>query len=465
VGEKSFDPRTWLSPGEDAAAGAAETNASFDVRSWVSSDGAAARSNDSRDAPRRSRKALVVAGSVVLVVAAGVALASGWGGGSDAAGRPAPALASGPAGDAPAGDKAESRTLMISSPAGIAEALTSAGVPRDEVGEFASRAVAALGDAAGDVRLAFVLTADSHLRQLQATRQDGSGLAIERTADGLKARKIAANLEKRISSVRGEMDGDSFYTSAVAAGVDDSLIDAFANAFSFDFNLQLEVHAGDVFEAAFEQAYNPSGQPVGRPSLLYVSLSTPTKSRALYRFTAPGDTEPSWFDGNGRSNVRALMMTPVDGARISSKFGPRFHPVLHYTRNHNGTDFAAPIGTPIYAAGNGVVTTASPSKCAGNMVILKHDNGWETRYFHLSRYADGLAVGERVKQGTVIGYIGVTGTCTTGPHLHFEVHIGGVPVDPLSVDTGKGKALSGAALAAFIKERDRIDRVRSGQTT
>jgi murein DD-endopeptidase MepM/ murein hydrolase activator NlpD len=247
--------------------------------------------------------------------------------------------------------------------------------------------------------------------------------------------------------------------------VDDSLIDSFANAFSFDFNLQLEVHAGDVFEAAFEQAYNPSGQPVGRPSLLYVSLRTPTKSRALYRFTAPGDKEPSWFDGNGRSNVRALMMTPVDGARITSKFGPRFHPVLHYTRNHNGTDFAAPIGTPIYAAGDAVVTTASPSKCAGNMVILKHDNGWETRYFHLSRYADGLAVGERVKQGTVIGYIGVTGTCTTGPHLHFEVHIGGVPVDPLSVDTGKGKALSGAALAAFLKERDRIDAVRAGQTT
>jgi murein DD-endopeptidase MepM/ murein hydrolase activator NlpD len=460
VGEKSFDPRTWLSPGEDAASGAVETNASFDVRSWASPDGATAGSIEAGQPPRRSRKTLVLAGSVLLVVAVGVALASSWSGGSGRAARPAPALAV-----APSGEKAESRTLMISSPAGIADALGSAGVPPDEARQFASRAVAALGGASGDVRLAFVLTGDSHLRQLQATRQDGSGLAIERTEDGLKARPIAANLEKRISSVRGEMDGDSFYTSAVAAGVDDSLIDAFANAFSFDFNLQLEVHEGDVFEAAFEQAYNPSGQPVGRPSLLYVSLSTPTKSRALYRFTAPGDKEPSWFDGNGRSNVRALMMTPVDGARITSKFGPRFHPVLHYTRNHNGTDFAAPIGTPIYAAGDGVVTTASPSKCAGNMVILKHDNGWETRYFHLSRYAEGLAVGERVKQGTVIGYIGVTGTCTTGPHLHFEVHIGGVPVDPLSVDTGKGKALSGAALAAFIKERDRIDTVRSGQTS
>jgi murein DD-endopeptidase MepM/ murein hydrolase activator NlpD len=108
------------------------------------------------------------------------------------------------------------------------------------------------------------------------------------------------------------------------------------------------------------------------------------------------------------------------------------------------------------------VVSASPSRCAGNMVIVRHDNGWETRYFHLSRYADGVVAGARVAQGFTIGDVGNTGTCTTGPHLHYEVHIGGQKVDPMSIDTGTGKSLAGDALAAFRKERDRIDRARAG---
>lgn len=155
------------------------------------------------------------------------------------------------------------------------------------------------------------------------------------------------------------------------------------------------------------------------------------------------------------------MLTPLDGARVSSKFGLRMHPTLGYARKHNGTDFAAPVGTPVYAAGDATVTSATPTGCGGNMVVLQHDTGWMTRYFHFSRYADGLAGGQRVRQGTVIGYVGNTGSCTTGPHLHYEVHIDGQPVDPLSIDIGTGKSLSGAALQAFVRERDRIDRVRA----
>jgi murein DD-endopeptidase MepM/ murein hydrolase activator NlpD len=135
--------------------------------------------------------------------------------------------------------------------------------------------------------------------------------------------------------------------------------------------------------------------------------------------------------------------------------------VLHYTRLHGGTDFAAPIGTPIFAAANGVVTTASPSSCAGNMVIVKHDNGWETRYFHLVRYADGVVAGLRVNQGFTIGYVGTTGICTTGPHLHYEVHIDGEKVDPQGIQTEEGRALGGDELKAFLKERDRIDVARA----
>ena len=354
---------------------------------------------------------------------------------------------------------------MLSGPESVSEALKEAGIiPAEAIGA-ATKTMKALGSAPGEVRLSFDIQGPAgavHLLQLEATHTDGSGVSIERSADAdFRATKLDAKLETRINVVRGEMDGESFYTSAVAAGVTDSLISDFANAFSFDFNFQTEVGPGDVFEAAFEQSYNAADQPVGIPKLVYVSLTTKVKSKSLYRFVPPGESTPGWFDGNGASTVRALMRTPVDGARISSKFGMRFHPVLHYTRLHGGTDFAAPIGTPIYAAAAGTVTTASPSTCAGNMVIIKHDNGWETRYFHLSRYAPGVVPGLKVTQGYTIGFIGTTGTCTTGPHLHYEVHIDGEKVDPQSIDTGTGKSLEGAALIAFKKERDRIDTRRS----
>lgn len=159
------------------------------------------------------------------------------------------------------------------------------------------------------------------------------------------------------------------------------------------------------------------------------------------------------------------MRTPIEGARITSNFGMRFHPVLHYTRLHGGTDFAAPIGTPIYASADGVVTSASPSSCAGNMVIIQHKDGMETRYFHLSRYADGVVAGFQVKQGFTIGYVGTTGVCTTGPHLHYEVHINGEKVDPMTVVSDAGrKALEGTILAAFKQQRDRVDVARARQT-
>ncbi len=200
----------------------------------------------------------------------------------------------------------------------------------------------------------------------------------------------------------------------MAAGITDSLISTIAQAFVYDFNFQTEINPGDIFEAAFEQKINKSGEAVGPPRLLYASITTSTKSKAVYRFQPP-DGEEGWFDGNGRTVKRSFMRTPVEGARITSHFGMRFHPVLHYTRLHGGIDLAAPIGTPIYAAAVGTVTSASFSACGGNMVILQHDKGMETRYLHMEHFADGLMPGEPVRQGQEIGVIGVTGSCTTGP--------------------------------------------------
>ncbi|HMP55014.1 MAG TPA: M23 family metallopeptidase [Novosphingobium sp.] len=156
------------------------------------------------------------------------------------------------------------------------------------------------------------------------------------------------------------------------------------------------------------------------------------------------------------------MRTPVDGARISSKFGMRFHPVLKYNRLHGGTDFAAPIGTPIYAAADAVVEFAAMKGANGNLTILRHDNGWRTYYLHQNVFSPGIAPGVRVNQGQHIGDVGTTGR-STGPHLHYEVHIDGERVDPLSIktDDAERKRLEGPALDAFMRERDRIDQARA----
>jgi murein DD-endopeptidase MepM/ murein hydrolase activator NlpD len=361
-------------------------------------------------------------------------------------------------------DTTSKRTLNLASPLALREALIANGLLPAEANAVTAAASKALGEASGEVRA--VMTIDSsggvtRLLRLEASFLDSSGAVVTRNLDNsFAASRVAASLRTKVEVARGEMDGDSFYSSAVAAGVTDSLIPDFAKAFVFDFNFQTEINAGDIFEAAFEQKVNATGQAVGAPSLVYASLTTEAKSRAVYRFTPPGE-EAGWFDGNGRSIVRSFMRTPVDGARISSKFGMRFHPILHYNRLHGGTDFAAPQGSPIFASAGGVVTWASMKGCNGNLAIVKHDNGWETFYLHMVNFGPGITVGARVTQGQLLGGVGTTG-CSTGPHLHYEVHIDGQKVDPQTIQTEEGRTLSGDVRKAFFAERDRIDVARAG---
>jgi murein DD-endopeptidase MepM/ murein hydrolase activator NlpD len=248
----------------------------------------------------------------------------------------------------------------------------------------------------------------------------------------------------------------------VAAGVTDVLIPDFAAAFAFDFDFQREIRPGDIFEAAIEEHTDGSGQTVGPARLVYASLQTAQKSRALYRFRPPGEAQLAWFDGDGKSIVRSLMRTPVEGARISSSFGARKHPVLGYTRMHKGTDFATPIGTPVYASGDGVVDFMGVHGGHGNYIRVRHTKTLETAYAHLSAYGAGLQVGSPVVQGQIVARSGNTGL-SSGPHLHYEVIIDGEQVDPMTYQTTSGRNLAGAALQAFLKERDRIDVLRAEQ--
>ena len=291
------------------------------------------------------------------------------------------------------------------------------------------------------------------LIRLGLSRDDGrEGLVVPSAGGGFEGNQLAAQVSLRLTGVRGEMGIEDFYSAAVQAGLPDVLIPEFASALAFDFDFQREVRPGDVFEAAFERRVASSGQPLGQPRLVYVSLRTREKSRALYAFAAEGEAA-GWFDGNGASAVRALMRTPVDGARVSSQFGFRIHPIKGYRKLHRGIDFAAPSGTPVYAAASGMVESGF-GRGTGNFVRINHDNGWQTRYFHL--VAPGKESGSRVSQGELIGRVGSTGA-STGPHLHYEVHIGGEAVNPLEVETGSGRRLQGETLAAFFAVRDRID--------
>lgn len=432
-----------------------DSEPSYDPRSWSRPRAAAAAAPPvvapKQDARTRSRTPLI--GSVAVTLAGAIFAYTARPAGDDLA-VPSPAPVATP------GTSYDQRVLNIAGPAAIAPTLRSLGVAETDATRAAELAQAALGDTPGLLRLDVTL-AGGTLHDATLTHPDGGGVAIERGGNGaLVAKPLSAKLTRRMRFVRGELDGESFYSSAVAAGVSDVLVGAFANAFRYDFDIQREVAPGDIFEAGFEERINADGEPVGAPRLIYASLATAAKTRALYQYQLPGEAEAEWFDSSGRSSRRALMRTPVDAARISSGFGMRGHPILGFRKMHRGTDFAAPTGTPIFAAGDATVSFAGMKGANGNFVRLRHDNGWETLYLHMNRIAPTVVPGSRVAQGMQIGEVGTTGR-STGPHLHYEVHIDGQAVDPMSIETGGGRSIPNNALAAFRKIRDAIDAKRA----
>ena len=186
--------------------------------------------------------------------------------------------------------------------------------------------------------------------------------------------------------------------------------------------------------------------------------------KRFYRFHTNDDGITDYYDEDGRSAKKFLVRKPLTTGRITSNFGWRVHPILGYRRLHPGVDYAAPRGTPILAAGNGVVERAGPSSGYGNFTLIKHTNGYETAYGHQTAFAKGIAPGVSVRQGQIIGYVGSTGL-STGPHLHFEIRVNGQPVDPLRIRLPRGRVLEGDYLASFERERERIDTLLGNQPT
>ena len=195
-----------------------------------------------------------------------------------------------------------------------------------------------------------------------------------------------------------------------------------------------------------------------RNDVLFASLTVGGEPKKFYRFQSPDDGIVDYYDESGKSAKKFLVRKPVAEGIMRDGFGLRRHPILGYTKMHTGVDWAAPTGTPIYAAGNGVVEKAGWESGYGKFVLLRHNNGYETAYGHMSAFARGLDEGTRVRQGQVIGFVGSTGL-STGSHVHYEIRVNGRFVDPMRIKLPRGRELQGPILNAFEQERERLDSI------
>jgi murein DD-endopeptidase MepM/ murein hydrolase activator NlpD len=239
------------------------------------------------------------------------------------------------------------------------------------------------------------------------------------------------------------------------AGMPIDVVVELIRLFSFDVDFQREIQAGDSFEVLYDSYYDRAGSLAKTGPLRYGAMMLSGKRLEFYHFVTADGTDDH-FDPKGRSVRKTLLRTPVDGARISSGYGKRKHPIQGYNKMHRGVDFAAPRGTPIYAAGHGVVERIGRNGGYGKYVRIRHNSTYKTAYAHLKSYAKGMKRGVRVKQGQVIGYVGSTGN-STGPHLHYEVFYDSKQVNPLKVKLPSGKKLAGADLEAFQTARAEAD--------
>jgi hypothetical protein len=285
-------------------------------------------------------------------------------------------------------------------------------------------------------------------------------VALGRIPGGFEAATRLVEIEKRYVAAAGEIR-NSLFASAFEAGVPRQMMIEFADVFAFDVDFVREIYAGDRFELVYEVLYDSEGHELGTGSIVFAALSWKggRHSQGYYLHLPEGQAEPSFYSADGRDPRTLLMKTPINGARVTSRFGRRRHPVLGYTKAHRGIDFGAPTGTPIMAAGDGTIRLYGPRGTLGNYVRIDHGNGLETAYAHLSRFVPTLRQGSEVRQGEVIGYVGTTGR-STGPHLHYEVWSKGEAMDPETIKVAVGQTLEGEALEAFQAVRARTDGLR-----
>ena len=278
-------------------------------------------------------------------------------------------------------------------------------------------------------------------------------ISVLRMDDKFMVRKDIKTLYSELVYHEIEIE-KSIYSSLKNINVPDDIIMSFVQLFSFDIDFQRDIRNKNKINILFEQFIDKDGELIKTGSIFFAEIILTNDSYELYKFEENNYIE--YFNNDGKSATKALMKTPINGARLSSAYGMRKHPILGYNKKHMGVDFAAPTGTPIMAAGTGHIEYVGTNGGAGKYIRIKHLNGYKTSYSHLSRYASGMQKNVRVKQGQTIGYVGSTGL-STGPHLHYEVIFNGKKINPMKMKLPSGKKLKGIDLNNFIKERNRIN--------
>jgi murein DD-endopeptidase MepM/ murein hydrolase activator NlpD len=278
-------------------------------------------------------------------------------------------------------------------------------------------------------------------------------IEIKRNKNDFTINKNILQLDKR-EVVLSNTIKKNLYSSAVEAGIEPNIIVEFANMYGFEVDFQRDIRSGDKFEVYYERYTDEDNIVRNTGKIIYASMFVNDKELSLYNFEH--NNIKGYYDVDGKSVIKTLMKTPINGARLSSSYGMRKHPILGYNKLHQGTDFAAPTGTPIMASGSGVILRAQKYKGYGNFVSIKHNSTYVTAYGHMSKYGRGIRKGVRVNQGQIIGYVGSTGM-STGPHLHYEVIKNGKRINSQRLKLPTGKTLSNRARNKFEVERIKID--------
>ena len=275
--------------------------------------------------------------------------------------------------------------------------------------------------------------------------------------DSFTRREIITNLKKRIIFKEAKIL-QSLYKSAVNQSIPANVIVEFARIYGFQVDFQRDIRRNDTFQIIYETFEDENKKVFTTGNILYADLNLSNQSNSFYYFDLKD--EEGHYDLNGKSVKKALMKTPINGARLSSKFGMRKHPIDGYNKMHRGTDFAAPEGTPIMASGDGVIIKAAWCGGGGNCVKIKHNSTYSTVYAHLSKFGGSIKKGKRVKQGQIIGYVGSTGK-STGPHLHYEVIHNGAKINSQKLKLPSGKILKGKARKLFEIKKIKLDVLKS----
>jgi murein DD-endopeptidase MepM/ murein hydrolase activator NlpD len=289
----------------------------------------------------------------------------------------------------------------------------------------------------------------SRTKKIQLTRNLDNNL--------FEKKIIITNLNKKIIFKEGKIT-QSLYKTAIDLKVQPNVIIEFARIYGFQIDFQRDIRKNDNFQIMYEVFEDDDGRVFETGNIIFADLKLSGKNNALYYFEKKGNQ--GHYDENGKSVEKALMKTPINGARLSSAFGMRKHPIDGFNKMHRGTDFAAPMGTPIMASGSGLITRARWCGGGGNCIKIKHNSTYETIYAHMKNFSRGIKEGIRVKQGQIIGYVGSTGK-STGPHLHYEVVVNGKKVNSQKLKLPSGKTLKGKERKIFEVEKIKLDVLKS----